>query len=108
MQTGETGTPPSPTADATSVWLIVYGAHGQIWTVPTGLAAPRPFAQGGTLPLDLALRGDSLWSIDVHGTVRRYDAHLGDLQAVIKTAPTVRSSIAVGEGAVWVATEHPS
>jgi YVTN family beta-propeller protein len=99
----------APATNATSVWLIAYGTEGQILTVPSGISTRvRSFARGGLFPLDLAVRRNALWSVDVRGTVRRYDVRLGKLKAAIRTAPTVRSAIAVGEGKVWVAIQRPS
>jgi hypothetical protein len=43
--------------------------------------------------------------VDVHGTVLRIDPATADIVARIRTAPTIRSSIALGAGAVWVAVQ---
>ena len=56
----------------------------------------------------LALGAGSLWAINPDGTVTRYDAETGELQATVAAEATSFGGIAVGSGGVWVVGEGPS
>ena len=97
----------APTVGGGWVWLIVYKGTGEIWRVDpsTGTATITPGA--GRYPLDLAVaeRGDTVWAVDTAGAVIRVNPNIDLAVAKIRTASTIRSSLAVGGGAVWVAVQ---
>jgi hypothetical protein len=50
----------------------------------------------------------SVWAVDVRGTILRINPATAGIVARIETAPTARSAIGAGDGAVWVAIQQPS
>jgi len=53
----------------------------------------------------LAVGAGSLWAINPNGTVSRFDAESGELQATVRATAT--SGIAFGAGGVWVVGDGP-
>jgi DNA-binding SARP family transcriptional activator len=99
----------APTAVAGALWLLVYSGHGEIWRVERTDAPPRVVGPGrAALPLDLAVTGRDLWTVDSAGTVVRRDRATGRVLDAIATAPTIRAAVAVGSGRVWVAVQQPT
>jgi streptogramin lyase len=99
----------APAVGAGSVWLLVRHGAGQIWRVDPRSASVRPTPVAGRDPLDLAVaeRGDSVWVIDITGTVFRINPAIALPVAAAKIRPeaTIRSALAVGSGAIWVAVQ---
>ena len=59
-------------------------------------------------PLDVTVGHHAVWAVDARGTVLRINPGTAQVVARIPTAPTARSAIAVGAGAVWVAIQEPA
>jgi YVTN family beta-propeller protein len=95
----------APVGDAGSVWVIVYDGRGMVQPFAARTLAVQPPTETRAFPLDIAVGARSVWSVDVRGTVLRIDPATANPVARISTAPTLRSSIAVGAGAVWVAMQ---
>jgi YVTN family beta-propeller protein len=97
----------APTIGGGSVWLIVYKDTGEIWRVDPSSGAANITPEAGRYPLDLAVgeRGETVWAVDATGAVVRLNPNIDLAVAKIRTAPTIRSSLAVGGGAVWVAVQ---
>jgi DNA-binding SARP family transcriptional activator/DNA-binding beta-propeller fold protein YncE len=97
----------APTVGGGSVWLIVYKGTGEIWQVDpsSGVANITPGA--GRYPLDLAVAesGATVWAVDSTGAVIHMNPNIDLAIAKIRTASTIRSSISIGGGAVWVAVQ---
>jgi DNA-binding beta-propeller fold protein YncE len=87
----------------------VRSGPGQIWRVDPRSASVNTTPAAGRYPLDLAVaeRGDAVWVVDITGTVLRINPNIGLVVDVaeIRPAPTIRSALAVGSGAVWVAVQ---
>jgi YVTN family beta-propeller protein len=97
----------APTVGAGSVWLIVYNGTGEIWRVDPRSGAVNIIPRAGRYPLDLAVADGSeyVWAVDLTGAVARINPNIGLTVARIRTAPTIRSALAVGAGVVWVAVQ---
>jgi len=108
----------APTVDSRSLWLIVYEGSGEIWRVNPGsigvsssrtstYPAVSAMTDTSAYPLDLAVGDGALWAVDVRGTVLRIDPRSALVLGGTPTAPTVRSALAIGSGAVWVDVQEP-
>jgi virginiamycin B lyase len=98
----------APIVGAGSLWLIVYRGTGEIWRIdPRSDAVSRITTSTSRYPLDIAVpdSGDAVWAVDVTGAVIRLNPEVGLVTAKIATAPTIRSALAVGHGATWVAVQ---
>jgi YVTN family beta-propeller protein len=98
----------APAVGASSVWVIVYLGRGVIQPVDPVSLALSPGTETTAFPLDVTVGGRSVWAVDVRGTVLRINPATAAVVARIPTARTVRSAIAYGAGAVWVAIQEPS
>jgi len=98
----------APAVGAGSVWLIVYLGRGVIQPVDPVSLDLSPGTETTAFPLDVTVGRGSVWAVDVRGTVLRINPDTAAVVASIPTAPTARSAIGVGDGAVWVAIEQPS
>jgi DNA-binding beta-propeller fold protein YncE len=98
----------APVVGAGSVWVIVYLGHGLIQPVDPVPLTWGPGTDTTAFPLDVTVGRRSVWAVDIHGMVLRIDPATTDVAAKIPTAPTARSAIAVGDGAVWVAIQDPA
>ena len=58
-------------------------------------------------PLDLAVSDGAVWTVDTQGLVSRIDPIALRVVRTIRTAPTIRSSLAVADGDLWVAVQQP-
>src|SRR5262249_16118120 len=95
----------APTTGAGSVWVIAYEGQGVVQPYDLISLELGPGIPTSAFPLDVAVRGKTLWAVDVNGTVLRIDAAAAQVTATVPTGPTLRSSIAVGAGAVWITNE---
>src|SRR5262249_5157957 len=95
----------APAVGARSVWVIVYLGHGMIQAIDPVSLALSPGTETHAFPLDVAIGRRSVWAVDVRGTVLRIDPQTADIVARTATTPTVRSALAVGAGAIWVAIQ---
>ena len=97
----------APTVGAGSVWLIVYTGTGEIWRVDPRSSVVQVIQRTGRYPLDLAVADGSeyVWAVDLTGAVIRINPNIELAVASIRTAPTIRSAVAVGAGAVWVGVQ---
>ena len=98
----------APSAADGEVHVIVYDVRGAVVRVGAPGAAETIGPQSEAYLLALAVADDAVWTIDAAGAVTRRDRTTGRVVAEIETAPTVRSAVAVGERAVWVAIQEPS
>jgi DNA-binding SARP family transcriptional activator len=98
----------APAVGAGAIWVIVYLGRSVIQPVDPVSLELSPGTETSAFPLDVTVGRTSVWAVDVHGTVLRIDPTTADVVARIATAPTARSAIAVGAGAVWVAIQQPS
>ncbi len=97
----------APAVGANSIWLVVYLGRGVIQQVDAATVSLAPGAATAAYPLDIAVGARAVWAVDIHGTVLRIDPTTTDVVARIATAPTARSAIAYGAGAIWVAVQDP-
>lgn len=97
----------APAVGAGSMWVIVYQNRGEIQALDPVTLTYSPGTETSAYPLDLAVSRRSVWAVDLHGTILRIDPASADVVARIPTAPTARSAIAIGSGAIWVAIEDP-
>jgi hypothetical protein len=101
----------APTVDRRRVWSIVYHGNGEVWDFGQRLTAAGPagIVDGsvGKYPLDLAVSDGAVWTVDTHGLVSRIDPTALRVVRTIQTAPTIRSSLAVVDGDLWVAVQQP-
>jgi DNA-binding SARP family transcriptional activator len=86
------------------LWLVVYQGVGEVRRYGSGGATGRISID--QYPLAVALGAGAAWVVNLEGTVWRLDPGLTTVEKRIATAPTSRSSLAVGYGAVWVAIQH--
>jgi len=86
------------------LWLVVYQSLGEVRRYGLGGATGRIAID--QYPLAVALGAGAAWVVNLEGTVLRLDPGLTTVEKRITTAPTSRSSLAVGYGAVWVAIQH--
>ena len=98
----------APAFGAGSVWVIVYLGHGTIQPVDPASLGWSPGTKTTAFPLDVTVGRHSVWVVDARGAVLRIDPGTAQVIARIPTAPTARSAIAVGAGAVWVAIQQPA
>jgi streptogramin lyase len=101
----------APTVGRHSAWSIVYHGNGEVWEFGRRLTAAGPagIVDGsvGRYPLDLAVADGAVWTVDTRGVVSRIDPAALRVVRTIRTAPTIRSSLAVGNGDLWVAVQGP-
>jgi DNA-binding SARP family transcriptional activator/streptogramin lyase len=101
----------APTVDRRRVWSIVYHGNGEVWDFGQRLTAAGPagIVDGsvGKYPLGLAVSDGAVWTVDTHGLVSRIDPTALRIVRRIQTAPTIRSSLAVADGDLWVAVQQP-
>lgn len=93
-------------AASDDVWLLVYGDLGEVRRYRSG--GPMALKRIDGYPLDVAVGAGAAWVVNLAGTVWRLDPALTTVEKRIPTAPTSRSSLAVGYGAVWVAIQQPT
>jgi YVTN family beta-propeller protein len=86
------------------LWLVVYEGLGEVRRY--GSAGVTGRIAIDRYPLGVALGAGAAWVVNLEGTVFRLDPGLTTVEERIPTAPTSRSSLAVGYGAVWVAIQH--
>jgi YVTN family beta-propeller protein len=98
----------APAVGAGSVWGIVYLGRGVIQPVDPATLALGPGTETTAFPLDVTVGLSSVWAVDVRGTILRINPATAGIVARIETAPTARSAIGAGDGAVWVAIQQPS
>lgn len=98
----------APTVGRKVVWSIVYHANGEIWQFGRNLSEAGIVLGAGRYPLDLAVANGAVWTIDTGGLVSRIDPAGGRVVKTIRTAPTLRSSIATAHNELWVAVQRPS
>jgi streptogramin lyase len=110
----------APTFGAGALWLISYVGRGEIWRIDPdsrGVSSSKKLVYPatttsrptGAYPLDLAVRGDAAWVVDVNGTVLRLDPKTALVVARVSIGrPTIRSALAVGSDGVWIAVQEPS
>lgn len=107
-----------PTVGSGWLWLIVYRDRGQIWRIKPNIVGPssgRKFAYPPVStrthlpvsPVAIAAGGGAIWVVDSHGTLLKLDASTGHVVSQTSTAPTIRSALAIADGAVWVAIQQP-
>ncbi len=100
-----------PTVGRHRAWSIVYHGNGEVWEFGRRLTAAGPAGivdgRVGTYPLDLAVSDDAVWTVDTQGLVSRIDPIALRVVRTIRTAPTIRSSLAVADGDLWVAVQQP-
>jgi hypothetical protein len=101
----------APAVGRGHVWSIVYHGDGEVWEFGRRLTATGPagIVRGsvGRYPLDLAVSDDAVWTVDTQGLVSRIDPTALRVVRTIPTAPTIRSSLAVADGDLWVAVQQP-
>ena len=98
----------APAVGAGSVWVIAYLGRGVIQPVDPVSLSLSPGTETSAFPLDVTVDRRSVWAVDVGGTVLRINPATAAVVARIPTAPTARSAIGIGAGAVWVAIEQHS
>jgi YVTN family beta-propeller protein len=90
------------------VWSIVYHGTGEVWEFGRNLATAGIVDRSlGRYPLDLAVSDGAVWTVDTQGLVSRIDPTALRVVRTIRTAPTIRSSLAVANGDLWVAVQRP-
>lgn len=101
----------APTLGEGSAWTIVYHGTGEVWRFGRKLTAAGPagLVAGavGRYPLDLIVGDGSVWTVDTQGLVSRIDPTALRVGRTIRTAPTIRSSLALADGDLWVAIQRP-
>ena len=101
----------APTVGEGSAWAIVYHGTGEVWRFGRKLIATGPAGivtdAVGRYPLDLTVGDGSVWTVDTQGLVSRIDPTALRVRGTIRTAPTIRSSLAVANGDLWVAIQRP-
>jgi DNA-binding SARP family transcriptional activator len=101
----------APAVGRGHAWSIVYHGDGEVWEFGRRLtpAGPAGIVDGsvGRYPLDLAVSDDAVWTVDTQGLVSRIDPTALRVVRTIPTAPTIRSSLAVADGDLWVAVQQP-
>jgi YVTN family beta-propeller protein len=97
----------APTVGRRVVWSIVYHDTGEVWRFGDNLATAAIVPRVGRYPLDLAVTRDAVWTVDAQGLVSRIDPTATRVVKTIRTAPTIRSSLAVADGDLWVAVQGP-
>ena len=101
----------APTVGEGSAWAIVYHGTGEVWRFGRKLIATGPAGivtdAVGRYPLDLTVGDGSVWTVDTQGLVSRIDPTALLVRGTIRTAPTIRSSLAVANGDLWVAIQRP-
>jgi hypothetical protein len=101
----------APTIGRHRAWSIVYHGNGEVWEFGRRLTAAGPagIVDGsvGRYPLDLAVSDGAVWTVDTEGLVSRIDPTTLRVVRTIRTAPTIRSSLAVADGDLWVAVQQP-
>ena len=99
----------APTVGGHHAWSIVYHGDGEVWEFGRRLtpAGPAGIVGGsvGRYPLDLAVSDGAVWTVDTQGLVSRIDPTALRVVRTIRTAPTIRSSLAVADGDLWVAVQ---
>jgi DNA-binding SARP family transcriptional activator/streptogramin lyase len=99
----------APAIGRGAVWTIVYNGKGEIWRFDRRLrGASLVSVSAGRYPLDLAVGDGAAWTVDTQGVVSRIDPSTKRVVDTIRTAPTIRSSVAVSDGRLWVAIQRPS
>ena len=99
----------APVVSNGAVWMIVYSGRGEIWRFDGTDTPPQVIAPGREAPpLDIAVAGRELVTVDGGGAVVRRDAISGRVLASADTTPTVRASIAVGYRRLWAAVQQPT
>ena len=80
---------------------------GEIWRIDPRSGAVNPTPGVGRFPLDLAVadNGDAVWVVDSTGAIVKLNPDIGLAVAKVRPAATIRSALAVGGGAVWVAVQ---
>jgi len=92
-----------------AVWLLVYSGRGEIWRFDGTDTPPQVIAPGREAPpLDIAVAGRELVTVDGGGAVVRRDGISGRVLGSADTTPTVRASIAVGYRRLWAAVQQPT
>jgi hypothetical protein len=101
----------APTLGEGSAWAIVYHGTGEVWRFGRKLTATGPAGivtdAVGRYPLDLTVGDGSVWTVDTQGLVSRIDPTALRVGRTIRTAPTIRSSLALADGDLWVAIQRP-
>jgi len=100
----------APTLGEGSAWAIVYHGTGEVWRFGRRLTATGPAGLVGGVgryPLDLTVGDGSVWTVDTQGLVSRIDPTALRVRGTIRTTPTIRSSLAVADGDLWVAIQRP-
>ena len=101
----------APTVGRHLAWAIVYYRNGEVWEFGRRLTATGPAkivtTSVGRYPLDLAVTDEAIWTVDTQGLVSRIDPTEQRVVKTIPTAPTIRSSLAVADGDLWVAVQQP-
>jgi hypothetical protein len=98
----------APTQGRKGVWSIDYNGEGEVWRFGRDLAtAGIVSGSEGRYPLDLALGGGAAWTVDTQGLVSRIDPTAMQVVRTIRTAPTIRSSLAFASGDLWVTIQRP-
>ena len=98
----------APAIGRGAVWSIVYNGEGEVWRFDRLLrGASLVSGREGRYPLDLAVGDGAAWTVDTQGLVSRIDPRALEVVRTIRTAPTIRSSLAVANGDVWVAVQRP-
>ena len=104
----------APSVGSRAVSLIVYRAHSAIVRVDRrSMRATRTLGEGvysfNDYPTDLALSRAAAWVVDSRGSVLRFALAAHRAVRTIETGQAGgRPSIALGEGAVWVAVPASS
>jgi DNA-binding SARP family transcriptional activator/streptogramin lyase len=99
----------APAIGRGAVWSIVYNREGEVWRFDRRLrGASLVSGREGRYPLDLAVGDGAAWTVDTQGLVSRIDPSTMRVVDTIRTAPTIRSSLAVSNGVLWVAVQRSS
>jgi streptogramin lyase len=98
----------APTESRGGVWSIAYNGDGEVWRFGKDLGtAGIVSGSEGRYPLDLTLGDGAAWTVDTRGRVSRIDPAAMQVVRTIRTAPTIRSSLAFASGDLWVAIQGP-
>jgi YVTN family beta-propeller protein len=108
----------APAVGMGALWLAAYAGHGEIQRIDPqavgisstnaeAVAALSGTARTPGTPLDVAVGEGAVWAVDGRGVVVRIQPKTMRVAATIATAPTLRSALAAGYGAVWIAVQQP-
>jgi DNA-binding SARP family transcriptional activator/streptogramin lyase len=108
----------APAVGLGALWVADYVARGEIQRIDprtlgissddfAATAAVSGTAKTPAVPLDITVGDDAVWAVDGRGTVVRVDPRKLRITATVATAPTLRSSLAAYDGAIWIAMQQP-